>query len=74
MSPNPALQKIFNVLGKERGQLLIDETLREIGLRELRTPNERLRFANVLIERGGVFESIGRAIKIQAILHGAADE
>jgi hypothetical protein len=74
MPPNPAIQKVINVLGRERGQQLIEETLREIGLRSIDTPNERVRFGNVLIKRGGVLESLGRSIKIQAILHGATDE
>ena len=74
MTPNPAVQKIFNVLGKERGQLLIEEIMRELGLPELETPNHRVRFGNRLIQRGGLLESLGRAIKIQAILHGATDE
>jgi hypothetical protein len=33
----------------------------------------RYTFACVLMKRGGVFEAIGRAIKIQATLHGASE-
>ena len=68
---NPAALKIYNVLGRDRGQRLLDELLRELGVPDATTPNDRVRLGNLLIQRGGVLESIGRAIKIQAILHGA---
>jgi hypothetical protein len=71
---NPALQKIFNTFGAQRGRALVDETLASLGITELRTPDDRLRFGNALIKRGGLLESVGRSIKIQAILHGAAEE
>jgi hypothetical protein len=74
MMHNPALQKVFNVLGAERGRAIVDQTLRLLGLSELRTPDDRLKFGNELIKHGGLLESVGRAIKIQAILHGAAGE
>ncbi|MGZ3421566.1 MAG: hypothetical protein ACXWUG_07615 [Polyangiales bacterium] len=74
MSLNPALQKVFNVMGAERGRVIVDQTLKQLGVRELRTPDDRLRFGNELIKHGGLLESVGRAIKIQAILHGAADD
>ncbi|NJK33130.1 MAG: hypothetical protein HC927_12385 [Deltaproteobacteria bacterium] len=66
-----ALQKLINLMGSERGQKLYEEVLRSLGMTDLRTPNDSARFGNALIERGGVYASIGRSIKIQAILHGA---
>lgn len=74
MSQQAALQKVFNVMGADRGRVIVDQTLRQLGVRELKTPEDRLRFGNALIKHGGVLESIGRAIKIQAILHGANDD
>jgi len=74
MSQSAALQKVFNVLGAERGRTVVEQTLKELGVRELRTPDDRLRFGNELIKHGGLLESVGRAIKIQAILHGATGE
>ena len=74
MSQNPALQKVFNVMGTDRGRAVVDQTLGKLGMRELRTPDDRLRFGNELIKLGGLLESVGRAIKIQAILHGANEE
>ena len=58
-------------MGAQRARQLTDETLSQLGIREMKTAYDRLRFGNALIARGGVLESIGRAIKIQAILHGA---
>jgi hypothetical protein len=70
---DPAVTKVINVMGLERGMAMVDEVMRHANLRELRTPEDRYAFGCVLMKRGGVFEAIGRAIKIQAILHGASD-
>lgn len=66
-----ALSKLTNVLGEDKATELVRAILREIGIAELRTPDDRLKFAEALMARGGVIEAIGRAIKIQALLHGA---
>lgn len=67
----PALKKIVNLMGQERGQQFYLETLDNLGMAELSSPNDSARFGNELISRGGVLASIGRSIKIQAILQGA---
>jgi hypothetical protein len=68
-----ALRKLENVLGAERAKTVTRDTLREIGLETLRTPNDRLRFGEALVHKGGLLEVVGRSIKIQAILHGAKE-
>ena len=68
---DPALAKIINMMGSERAQAAIADAMKRAQLTALQTPNDRLKFALALMKSGGVFESIGRAIKIQAILHGA---
>jgi hypothetical protein len=73
MRADPALQKILNLLGPEKGQALIDEVLRKIDRVSLATPDDRYLFACELMTRGGVVEAVGRSIKIQAILHGAKE-
>lgn len=73
MSEQAALQKVYNVMGAERGGEIVRQTLRQIGRASLATADDRLLFGDALIKRGGVLESIGRAIKIQAILHGARE-
>lgn len=66
-----ALKKLINLMGPERGRSFYRETLDELGLDELISPEDSARFGQQLITRGGVLASIGRSIKIQAILHGA---
>jgi hypothetical protein len=66
-----ALQKLVNLMGQERGHRFYLETLDCLGMSEIATPNDSARFGEELISRGGVLASIGRSIKIQAILQGA---
>lgn len=68
-----AAQKLINVLGEERAKKVIAETMTRAGLRSLETPDERYRFACELMTQGGVLEAVGRAMKIQALLHGAKE-
>lgn len=68
---DPAFLKLESILGKERARELIAEVCNELGIDSVQTPNDRLAFGEALIDRGGLFEAIGRAIKVQAILHGA---
>jgi hypothetical protein len=66
-----ALKKLVNLMGPDRGQRFYLETLEGLGMEELSTPDDSARFGEELISRGGVLASIGRSIKIQAILRGA---
>jgi hypothetical protein len=66
-----ALKKLVNLMGEERGRTFYRETLDQLGMQELTTPDDSARFGEELISRGGVLSSIGRSIKIHAILHGA---
>jgi hypothetical protein len=70
---DPALIKLVNVMGRERAQPVIADTLRRAGLTSLATADDRYRFACALMDQGGICEAIGRAIKIQAILGGAKE-
>jgi hypothetical protein len=70
---DPAVSKVINLMGRERGMAIVDDVMRHANLRELSTPDDRYAFACVLMKRGGIFEVVGRAIKIQAILHGASE-
>ena len=69
-----ALQKLVNLLGRERAEAVVRETLASTGLTGLLTPDDRYRFARQLIKQGGVLEAVGKAMRIQAILHGAVEE
>ena len=70
---DPVLTKLSYVLGPVEAPKFIDTTCRNLGLDGLNKPQDRMLFACALIERGGILEAIGRAIKIQAILHGASE-
>jgi hypothetical protein len=70
--PDSVFQKLQNVLGPERARKFHTDTLAELGLEELRSANDRLRFGHALLRHGGVMEAIGRSIKIQALLQGAS--
>jgi hypothetical protein len=69
-----ALQKLVNLMGPERGSRFYQDTLETLGMADLATPDDSAKFGNELISRGGVLASIGRSIKIQAILQGATVE
>ena len=75
---NPMTESVFakliKALGKEKALRLGGEALAAVGLRELRTPDELLSFANYLIGLGGIAESVGSALKVSAILRGAANQ
>ena len=71
---DPSLNKLVRLYGAERAEALVRDTLREIGIGALRSPDDRMRFGTALIKKGGLLEAIGRAIRIQAILHGASEE
>jgi hypothetical protein len=70
---DPAISKVLSVMGRERGMQVVEDAMHRAQLRSLRTPDDRYAFASALMTRGGVYEAIGRAIKIQAILHGAKE-
>jgi hypothetical protein len=64
-------RKLIGLLGDAEAQRLIDEVLPELEIVELKTPEERRRFGEALVRRGGMLAVLGRAIQTQAILHGA---
>ncbi len=63
--------RLSRALGNDRGHELFRSTASTLGLTELHTPNDLLRFAQQLMTHGGLIESVGRSLKITAILHGA---
>jgi len=73
MSSDIVQKKLANVMGPAEGSKLIISTCRTLGLQGLDHPQDRMLFACALMKRGGLLEAIGRAIKVQAILHGAKE-
>jgi len=66
-------QRLVRALGKGTGTMLGHEVLLAMGLRALNSQNDLLAFANRLIARGGAVESVGRALKVSALLRGAVE-
>lgn len=69
-----AFSRMIKALGRDKALRIGAEALEAMGLRELKTPNDLLGFANRLIALGGIAEAVGRALKVSAILRGAVDK
>ena len=65
-----AFSRLVRALGRDKGTLQAQSALDALGLKELLSANDLLRFANYLITKGGVTESVGRALKVTALLRG----
>jgi hypothetical protein len=68
-----AVSRLRRAMGDAAGDRCAEETLTELGLRELRSPSDLLDFANCLIKRGGVRQVVGSALRVSALLRGARD-
>jgi len=60
--------KLVNMLGEDAAGKLANEILSELNLTKLSTALDRYNFGRCLTKKGGVFESIGKSIQIQATL------
>jgi hypothetical protein len=70
------VERLARALGKEQGETVTRQALTMLGMDELTTPDDLLRFAKHLIETSHgdlVLESVSRALKVSAILKGAKD-
>lgn len=68
-----AFSRLIKAVGRDKALRVGGEALHELGLRELQTPNDLLRFSNYLIHLGGAIEFVGRALKVSALLRGAVE-
>ena len=66
-----AMQRLIRAVGPSVGPEAARQALSTLGIHELSSPTELLGFAEQLILRGGVFEAVGRGLKISALLRGA---
>lgn len=71
---NGVLERLKRALGAPAAERIAKDGLMKLGLHELRTADELLQFSNYLLKQGGVVESVGRALKVTAILHGARSD
>jgi hypothetical protein len=71
---DPSLNKLLRLYGPDRTEVLVRDTMREVGIQAILSADDRMRFGAALIKKGGLLEAIGRAIRIQAILQGARED
>ena len=57
----------FRGLGDDAAQSLLRECMAEAGLSAIDSPDDLMKVARRLIERGGLIEVIGRSLKVTAI-------
>ncbi len=65
------LQRLTRAMGPVNGPEIIREACAELGIEQVASPTQLRAFAEHLIRRGGIFEAVGRGLKVSAILRGA---
>ena len=66
-----AMQRLIRAAGPAAGPEAAREALTTLGIAELSSASDLLGFAEQLIAKGGVFEAVGRGLKVSALLRGA---
>jgi hypothetical protein len=72
MSAADAEMKLVRVLGEQRARALLAQLLPQLGLTDIESADARYLLSTALIKEGGVLEAVGRSIRIQSLLQGAA--
>jgi hypothetical protein len=67
-----ARAKLVKVLGPERGERVFRETLDELALDELATPDQLYAFSERLGTLGGIEAAVGALLGVAAVVRGAA--
>lgn len=65
------MERLGRAVGREAAERHAAEAMTRAGLTEIRTPQELLSFAQELVKKGGLLETVGRALAVSAILRGA---
>ena len=65
------MQRLIRAVGAAEGPQAAREVFSRLGIAELRSATELLHFSEHLIAKGGVFEAVGRGLKVSALLRGA---
>jgi hypothetical protein len=64
------MTKLNKMLGSARAEVLFHEIIGPMN-GQVQTPDELMRVANALIEKGGLTKMIGHSLKMEALLRGA---
>lgn len=67
-----ALEKLGRVLGPERAQTVLRETMLRAGLRALDTPDDLFRLGCTIETIGGFAGTVGSLLALHAVMRGAA--
>ena len=68
---NECLSRLVHVFGASKGNAIYSETLERIGRDVLDSADDEMAFADALIQGGGLLETIGRSLRVRALLRGA---
>ena len=66
-------ERMTKALGPKRANEVMREALTQLDDRRIDGPDDVLAFAEQLIGGTGLVQAVGRALKVQALLHGAAE-
>lgn len=64
-------ERLKRAIGPVAGPMAKQAALDRIGLADLQTATDLLAFADCLIDRGGIFEAVGRGLRQTALMRGA---
>jgi hypothetical protein len=67
-----ARDKLCSVLGREQGEAVMAQVLKQIGLTSLATPDELHRFAQHVARLDGFIAAVGALLSLHAVMHGAS--
>jgi hypothetical protein len=63
--------RLSRVIGTTRAQIIIDDTLKQVGLQDIVTPQDMFAVATLLEAHGGSVAVVAAALKMRAVLRGA---
>jgi hypothetical protein len=66
-------ERMTKALGPKRASEVMREVLAQLDDRRIDGPDDVLAFAEQLIGGTGLLQVVGRSLKVQALLHGAAE-
>lgn len=67
-----AREKLCSVLGREQGEAVMAQVMKELGLTALATPDDLHRFAQHVARREGFTAAVGALLSLHAVMNGAS--
>lgn len=67
-----AREKLCSVLGREHGEAVMAQVMKQLGLTTLATPDDLYRFAQHVAQLDGFTAAVGALLSLHAIMHGAS--